>query len=86
MIILHPLIVLNSHRSLHTTAEIVEYDADNKRLYVTSSAEVAVNVLDVSNVSDIKFVKKIDITPYGTNVNSVALHNGKIAVAVEISE
>jgi len=69
-----------------SAAEIVEYDADNKRLYVTSSAQVAVNVLDVSDVSDIKFVKKIDLKPYGTNVNSVTVHNGKIAVAVEISE
>ena len=69
-----------------SAAEIVEYDADNKRLYVTDSAEVAVNVLDISDVTDIKLVKKIDLTPYGTNVNSVAVHNGKIAIAVEISE
>lgn len=69
-----------------SAAEIVEYDANNKRLYVTDSAEVAVNVLDVSDVNDIKFVRKIDLKPYGTNVNSVTVHDGKIAVAVEISE
>jgi len=69
-----------------SAAEIVEYDANNKRLYVTDSAEVAVNVLDVSDVNNIKLIKKIDLKPYGTNVNSVAVHNGKIAVAVEISE
>jgi len=69
-----------------SAAEIVEYDTDNKRLYVTSSAKVAVTVLDVSDVTDIKLVKEIDLKPYGTNVNSVAVHNGKIAVAVEITE
>lgn len=69
-----------------SAAEIVEYDAVNKRLYVTSSAKVAVIVLDVSDVTDIKLVKEIDLKPYGTNVNSVAVHDGKIAVAVEISE
>jgi DNA-binding beta-propeller fold protein YncE len=69
-----------------SATEIVEYDAATKRLFVTSAANNGIYVLDVSDVTDIKEIKLIDLSAYGTGVNSVSVHGGKIAVAVERSE
>lgn len=69
-----------------SATEIVEYDAATKRLFVTSAANNGIYVLDVSDVTNIKEVKLIDLGAYGTGVNSVSVHGGKIAVAVERSE
>lgn len=66
-----------------SAAEIVDYDASSKRLFVTDASSNAVIVLDATNMSKIK---TIDLSAYGTGVNSVSVHNGKIAVAVERKE
>jgi len=69
-----------------SAAEIVDYDSVSKRLFVTSSATNSVMILDVSNPSSITKVKDIELSIYGSGVNSVSVHNGKIAIAVERSE
>ena len=66
-----------------SAAEIVDYDASSKRLFFTDASSNAVIVLDAASMSK---VKTIDLTPYGTGVNSVSVHNGRIAVAVERKE
>ena len=42
-----------------------------------------VTVLDISNPQSPSFVKDIDMSTYGGGVNSVAVFNGIVAVAVE---
>ncbi len=43
-------------------------------------------ILDISDETNITKVKDIDLSVYGTGVNSVSVSHGKIAVAVERSE
>ncbi len=69
-----------------SAAEIVDYDPAGKRLFVTNAAKNTITVLDVSDVTHMTKIKEIDLSAYGTGVNSVAVHNGKIAVAVERKE
>jgi len=69
-----------------SAAEIVDYDPATKRLFVTSSAFTSVEVIDISDVTNPVKQNSIDISKYGTGVNSVSVKNGKIAVAVEIKE
>ncbi len=64
-------------------AEIVAYDAATQRLFVVSAAAAEVLVLDASDPSALALAFTIDGTPYGAGVNSVAVADGVVAVAVE---
>lgn len=65
-------------------AEIPAYDPASQRLFVTGPN----NRLDIANISDpanpIR-LPSIDLRPYGAGVNSVAIKNGIVAVAMEAS-
>jgi len=63
-----------------SAAEIVAYDADSQRLFVTSSAENAINVLDIADPSAPSLVSSIELE---SNINSVAVRDGLVAAAVE---
>jgi len=69
-----------------SAAEIVDYDAVTKRLFVTSSALKSVEVINVADVTNPVKQNSIDISKYGSGVNSVSVNSGKVAVAVEIKE
>lgn len=64
-------------------AEIVSYDAKTHRVYVINAAAATVDVLDIGDPSDPTLVDTLDATVYGAGINSVAVHNGLIALAVE---
>lgn len=64
-------------------SEIVAYDKDSKRMYITNGANNALDIVDISNVSTPLLASSISLAAYGTGVNSVAYSNGKVAVAVE---
>lgn len=66
-----------------SAAEIVTYDPVGKQVYVVNAHKNVIDVLDVSDID--KPVKKavFDFSRYGKGANSVAYHNGMIAVAVE---
>ncbi|MEE4292850.1 MAG: choice-of-anchor I family protein [Xanthomonadales bacterium] len=69
-------------------AEIVAYDADGYRLFVINAAEGSVDVLDISDPTNPSLADFIDVTedfPEGVvgGVNSVAVREGLVAVAVE---
>ena len=53
---------------------------------MTNAAENTVMILDVTDVANITKVSDINLDVYGTGVNSVTVHNGLIAVAVERKE
>ncbi len=67
-----------------SSAEIVVYEAN--KLFVTNAATNSVMILDISDVANISKKDEIDLSDYGTGVNSVTVHSGKLAVAVEIKE
>jgi len=66
-------------------AEITAYDPSTKKLFVVTNTGSATKI-DVINLSDPaapSAMGSIDISIYGGYVNSVAVHDGKLAAAVE---
>jgi 2',3'-cyclic-nucleotide 2'-phosphodiesterase / 3'-nucleotidase / 5'-nucleotidase len=64
-------------------AEIVAHDPLTQRLYVVNAQAAAVDVLDISNPNAPAKVDSISLLLFGGVANSVAVHNGLVAVAVE---
>ena len=64
-------------------AEIVAHDPESQRLFVTNGSAASIDVLDISDPSDIILLFSIDLTPYGKKANSVAVYSEVIAAAVE---
>ncbi|MGM3307360.1 choice-of-anchor I domain-containing protein [Anabaena sp. WFMT] len=62
-------------------AEIVAHDQESQRLFVTTGGSI--EIFDMSIPSLLQKVGEIDITDLGANVNSVAVKNGLVAVAIE---
>ncbi len=69
----------------NTAAEISAYDSKTKQLFVVNAVKSAIDVLDMSDPFDLKYVRSIDISVYGAGVNSVAVKNGLLAAAIESS-
>ncbi|WP_210200409.1 choice-of-anchor I family protein [Cohaesibacter celericrescens] len=65
-------------------AEVVSYDKAGKRLYVVNGADKSIDILDISNPSVIKKTGAIDVTKHGHGANSVSVHGGYVAIAVEV--
>ena len=64
------------------SAEIVTYDAGSKRLFIANSLGAKLDIVDFSNPATLTLIKSIPVTPWG-NINSVAVRNGVVAVAME---
>jgi len=64
-------------------AEITAYDPASKRLFVVNGANGSVNVLDLSSPAAPKLVGTISVAALGGGVNSVAIHDGLVALAIE---
>ena len=65
-------------------AEITAYDPLTKKLFVVSNdADSRIDVVDLQDPASPALLGAIDVTPYGGGANSVAVSNGKLAVAVE---
>jgi hypothetical protein len=64
-------------------AEIVAFDKANARLFFTNANANKVTVLDISNPQNPVFVQDIELSSYGAGVNSVAVFENIVAVAVE---
>lgn len=69
-------------------SEIVTYDAATGRLFAVNAAARVVDVLDISNPSAIELVESIDVANADPlrqlgAANSVAVHAGYLAVAIE---
>jgi hypothetical protein len=62
------------------TAEITAYDAETQRLFVTTLG--AIEILDFSDPENITSISTLDITPFGSSVQSVAVSNGMLAAAI----
>lgn len=66
-----------------SAAEIAAYDSRQKLLFITNAYENALDVVSIVNPRRPRIVHSIDLSPYGGGPNSVAIHKGVVAVAVE---
>ncbi len=64
-------------------AEISAYDPRSRRLFVTNANANSVDVLDIRNPRKPRLLFTIDLADFGDGVNSVAVSDGVVAVAVE---
>jgi DNA-binding beta-propeller fold protein YncE len=64
-------------------AEITAYDAASKRLFVVNGANGTVDVLDLANPAAPRQVGSIDVAALGAGINSVAVHEGLVALAIQ---
>ena len=64
-------------------SEIPAYDAASKRLFVVNGAAATVDVLDLSSPATPRRVGTLNLAGSGASANSVAVHEGLVAVAVE---
>nr|WP_235927138.1 choice-of-anchor I family protein [Gloeocapsopsis dulcis] len=66
-----------------SAAEIVQYDPGTQRLFVVNANQATVDVLDISDPTNIQALDSISSTAFGGIANSVTIFNGVIAIAVE---
>ena len=64
-------------------AEITAYDAASKRLFVVNGANGTVDVLDLSAPATPRLIGTVSVSAQGAGVNSVAVHDGLVALAIE---
>ncbi len=64
-------------------AEIAAYDPASERLFVVNSEATTLDVLDLSDPTAPTLIEQRDMTAFGDGANSVAVHDGLVAVAIE---
>lgn len=64
-------------------AEIVAHDPSNQRIFKVNAAAASVEVLDINDPTNPTLIDTIDATALGASANSVAVHEGIVAVAIE---
>lgn len=65
-----------------SAAEISAYDPISQSLFVTNASTNSIDILNISNPKTPSLISSIDLNPYGGGVNSVAVKNGLVAVAI----
>jgi DNA-binding beta-propeller fold protein YncE len=66
-----------------SATEIIAYDPVSQRIFSTNGGSNSLDVIDFSNPSAISLEQSISMASYGAGLNSVAVKNQIIAVAVE---
>lgn len=65
-------------------SEISAYDPSTKKLFVVNNSAVnKIDVVDLSNTSKPTLLTSIGLSAYGGFVNSLSIHSGKLAAAIE---
>ncbi|MES9944374.1 MAG: choice-of-anchor I family protein [Candidatus Thiodiazotropha sp.] len=67
-------------------AEIVAHDPRNQRLFAINASAPSVDVLDINDPTNPQLISTIDVTQLGAGANSVAVHKGIVAVAIEADD
>jgi 2',3'-cyclic-nucleotide 2'-phosphodiesterase/3'-nucleotidase/5'-nucleotidase len=65
-----------------SAAEISAYDPISQSLFITNGATNSIDILNISNPKTPSLISNIDLNAYGAGVNSVAIKNGLVAVAI----
>lgn len=68
---------------LTSAAEIAAHDPATQRIFVVNAQAARVDVVSIANPATPTLIGVIEVTAYGAVANSVAVHDGIIAVAVE---
>ena len=66
-----------------TGIEILAYDRSSKRVFAINAGKNTVDVVDLADPANPSRVAVVDFSPFGGGVNSVAVHEGVVAVASE---
>jgi DNA-binding beta-propeller fold protein YncE len=67
-------------------AEISAFDPSTNKLFVVNNdGDSKIDVVDLSDPANLVFIESIDISAYGSGVNSVDVKNGLLAAAIEAS-
>jgi hypothetical protein len=64
-------------------AEIAAYDSQSERLFVINASAATVDILDISDPADPVKVDEIQAGDLGAGINSVAIEDGLVALAIE---
>jgi DNA-binding beta-propeller fold protein YncE len=64
-------------------SEIAAHDRLTQRLYVVNAQDASVNVLSIVDPANPTLVGNVSLIPFGGVANSVAVHEGLVAVAME---
>jgi Ca2+-binding RTX toxin-like protein len=67
-------------------AEIVAFDPNIDNLFIVNGARLAIDLVNITDPTNPTKLGTIDLSPYGGGVNSVAVKNGIVAVAVEAND
>lgn len=67
-------------------AEIVAHDPRTQRLFVINADAATVDVLDINDPTRPLLIGTLDATLLGNGANSVAVHKGLVAVAIEAAD
>jgi hypothetical protein len=67
-------------------AEIVAHDPRNQRLFAINASAASVDVLDINDPVNPTLIGTIDAAALGASANSVAVHKGIVAVAIEADD
>jgi hypothetical protein len=68
-------------------AEITAYDPGTKRLFVVNNGGVnKIDVIGLDDLANLSVIASIDITPYQGTVNSVSVHDGLLAAAIQSND
>lgn len=80
---LNPIGTFESGLFDQSAAEIVAYDPETQRVFIVNAQAAGIDVIDISVPSTPALVTMIDVRPFGAKANSVAVHDGVVAVAAE---
>ena len=64
-------------------SEIISYDAASQQVFSVNADASSVDVISIADPETPVLSFSIDVTPWGDGANSVAVSNGRVAVAVE---
>jgi DNA-binding beta-propeller fold protein YncE len=64
-------------------SEIAAYDPGTRRVFSVNLEDAQVDVLDISDPTNPVALAPIEVSPWGTQANSVDAHNGVVAIAIE---
>lgn len=67
-------------------AEIVVHDPSTQRIFKINADAATVDVLDINDPTNPLLIATIDASALGGGANSVAVHNGIVAVAIEAED
>lgn len=86
---LHAQINLQHVSTYHTgifdnsAAEILAHDAINQRIFFVNGANNSIDVLDINNPTTPILINSVDLSAYGSAINSVSIYDTIVIAAVE---